>query len=174
MREPAEAGEARPHFRMSQAKLDGERSGDGRVLQVVRPLQTRPPRLMPGPARHVGADGAALGPARRLARLDRAGRLVGASQHRELPLSLHRKKPRLGCRIVGKAIVAIEMVGRDVGERRRLAGQRAREVELVARQLQHIDPGPLRIGHQRLLREDRQADVPTHTRRHARVAEQVM
>jgi len=62
------------------------------------------------------------------------------------------------------------MIRRDVEQHRDIAIEALGQVDLVTRQLQHIDAA---FG-QRVLRQDRQADVAAHRRRHARGLEDVM
>ena len=62
------------------------------------------------------------------------------------------------------------MVGRDVEQHRDVAIEALGQVDLVARQFEHIDPA---FG-QRVLRQDRQADVAAHRARHARGLEDVV
>jgi hypothetical protein len=73
---------------------------------------------------------------------------------------LELEKPRLGGDIALEAIITIEMIGRDVGEHRHVAVEAVGEVDLVARQLQHIDAA---CG-QRIAAEDRQADIAAEQR----------
>ena len=74
---------------------------------------------------------------------------------------LHVEQPFLGSGIIKETVIAIEMVGGDVGEHCDIAIEAVREVDLVTRQFEHIDPA---FG-QGLLRQDRQADIPAHQRR---------
>ena len=62
------------------------------------------------------------------------------------------------------------MVGGDVEQHRDVAIEALRQVDLVARQLEHIDPA---FG-ERVLGEDRQADIAAHRARHARGLEDVV
>src|SRR3954469_17611005 len=62
------------------------------------------------------------------------------------------------------------MIGRDVEQHGDVAVEALRQIDLVARQLQHVDAA----FRQRVLGEDRQADVAAHRRRHARGLEDVV
>ena len=80
-----------------------------------------------------------------------------------MALRLHREQPRLGRGIGLEPVITVEMIGRDVEQHRDIAIERLRQVDLIARQLQHIDAA-LR---QRLLLKDRQPDVSAESRRNA-------
>src|SRR3546814_15861102 len=71
------------------------------------------------------------------------------------------EEPRLRCGIARETVIAVEMVGAEVGQHRDIARKAVREVDLVARQFEDIDPA---FG-QRLAAEDRQADIAPHQRR---------
>ena len=76
---------------------------------------------------------------------------------------LHLEQSSLRSRIGLETFVSVEMVRRDVEQHRDVAIEALRQVDLVARQLEHIDPA---FG-QRILGEDRQTDVAAHRRRNA-------
>ncbi len=63
-------------------------------------------------------------------------------------LRLHREQPRLGRGIALEPVIAVEMVGRDVEQHRDVAIEAEGQVDLIARQFEHIDAA---LG-QRLLR----------------------
>src|SRR3546814_1165360 len=52
---------------------------------------------------------------------------------------LQGKQPRLGCAIARKTFIAIEMVRSDVEQYRHVGVEAVGEIDLVARQFQHID-----------------------------------
>ncbi|GGI92388.1 hypothetical protein GCM10007973_30770 [Polymorphobacter multimanifer] len=85
-------------------------------------------------------------------------------------LALHREQPRLGGGIGGHGAVAREMIGGDVEQHRHLAGEAFGDLELITRQFEDIDTA----RGQRVLREDRQADVAAHRCRHAGLDEDVV
>ena len=83
---------------------------------------------------------------------------------------LHLEQPPFRRRVSLEALVPIEVIGRDVEQHCDVAIEALRQVDLVARQLQHVDAA---FG-QRVLGEDREADVAAHRRRHARGLEDVV
>src|SRR3546814_20797401 len=70
---------------------------------------------------------------------DRLRRIVVGRDDRDLIAVLEREEPCLGGGIARKAVIAIEMIGGDVGQYRDIAGQAVRQVELIAGQFEHID-----------------------------------
>ena len=83
---------------------------------------------------------------------------------------LHREQPRLRRGIGLEPLIPIEMIGRDVEQHRDVAVEALGQVDLVARQFEDIDAA---FG-ERVLRQDRQADVAAHQARHARGLEDVV
>src|SRR3546814_17789295 len=71
------------------------------------------------------------------------------------------EEPRLRCGIARETVIAVEMVGAEVGQPRDIARKAVREVDLVARQFEDIDPA---FG-QRLAAAARQAAIATPQRR---------
>src|SRR5690606_16279715 len=91
----------------------------------------------------------------------RSSALVLATETRELRWVLQGEQPSLRRSVSGKAVVAVEMVEGDVGQRGRIAAERKGEIDLVARQLQDVRTA----FRQRLLRENGQTDVAAHQSR---------
>ena len=96
--------------------------------------------------------------------------IVVEADYRRVARNLHFEDARLGPGVLRHGAVALEMVGGDVGQHRDIADEAEGQLELVRRQFEHIDAP---CG-QRLLRQDRQADVAAHPRRDAAAGEQVM
>src|SRR3546814_15373667 len=67
-----------------------------------------------------------------------AGIVLGCD-HGHMIRRLQGKQPRLGCAIARKTFIAIEMVRSDVEQYRHVGVEAVGEIELVARQFQHID-----------------------------------
>ena len=111
-----------------------------------------------------------LAAARPLAQGHRTCLRIAHSEHGVAIGVLHREQSCLGACIIGKIGITIEMVGRDVEQGRDVARQRLRDIDLVARQFEHVDP----VRGQRILAEDRLADIAPHQARHARLFEQVV
>ena len=83
---------------------------------------------------------------------------VALAKHRVLIGPLQLEQPRLGIGIGVEIAIAVEMVGGDVEQRRDITGEAEGEIDLIARQFEHIDAA---IGKGRLP-QDRQADIAAH------------
>ena len=104
------------------ASRDGDRGGG--VLRVVRALQRRPVAAWIAPRSSAAGDARAL--VELVDRRDRRSRdgtsaILGRDHRRRMAGRLHLEQPRLGRGIAGEAVVAVEMVGRDVEQHRDVA-----------------------------------------------------
>ena len=66
------------------------------------------------------------------------------------------------------------MVGRDVEQHRDIAIQALRQIDLIARELEHIDAGPAPVWNESVLREDWKSNIAAHHRWHGSGLEHVM
>ena len=152
---------------VGQAQIAHRAHGRRGIGAVVRALQRGPLRLVAGQFHPVD---------------ERECRAIGGkAQHvlvhlglhvdqREVAHGLHPEQSRLGGDIALETVVAVEMVGRDVEQDGHVGVDPLGQVDLVARQFEHIDAA---CG-QRLLFEDRLADIAAHQRGNARLREQVI
>lgn len=132
----------------AQRLRNGARHRD--ILRVVRSLQRGPARLIGGG--YIGGMHA------RHPRHTSGNRLricIIQRYDRRMPRCLHFKHARLGRAIAIETIVTIQMIRCDVEQHRHVAIEAVGEVDLIARQLQHIDAARW----QRLLPQYRQADI---------------
>ena len=74
---------------------------------------------------------------------------------------LHLEQPRLGIGISFDPVITVEMIRGDVEENGDVAVEAVGEIDLVGRKLEHIDP----VLGERLLAQDRVADIAGHRRR---------
>src|SRR3546814_4475008 len=133
---------------LPQHAAHGDRA-DG-VLGVVRTLQRGPACLIDGVdvlARD--AVKTMIDPAR-----DHLRRIVVDRDDRDLVAMLEAEEPRLRRGIARKAVVAVEMVGAEIGEHRDVARKAVRKVDLITRQFEDVNAA----FRQRLTRQDRQAE----------------
>src|SRR5690348_1504851 len=70
------------------------------------------------------------------------GRRIIGGENRGSSRRLHAEQPRLGRRIGVEAVIPVEMIGRDVEQHCDVAIEALGQVDLVARQLEHIDADP--------------------------------
>ena len=70
---------------------------------------------------------------------DHLRRIVVHRDDRNLIAMLQAEQPRLRRRITGKAVIAVEMVGGDVGQNGHVGLEAGAVLKLVARNLQHIN-----------------------------------
>src|SRR3546814_17327293 len=89
---------------------------------------------------------------------------------RSLIAVLEAEEPRFRGGIARKAVVAVEMVGAEIGEHRDVARKAVRKVDLITRQFEAVNAA----FRQRLTRQDRQADVAAPQRRPARAFRHVV
>jgi hypothetical protein len=94
----------------------------------------------------------------------------GLRRGTDVEAARHLEQAQLRSGICFEPGIPVEMVGGDIQQHRNVAIEALREVDLIARQLEHIDAA----FWQRVLGEDRQADVAAHRRRHARGLEDVV
>jgi hypothetical protein len=133
----------------------GTRDGDGGpgVLGIVRPLQGGPVTLVD----RVRRDGDEIvGPPGKPPR-DIGRRLVARADDRDMPGRLHREQPGLRRGIACEAVIAIEMIGRDVEQHGHVAIETGRQIDLIATAPAHRPrPGAA------VPAPDRQADIAAH------------
>src|SRR3546814_16496563 len=105
--------------------LRSHRDGADRMLLIVRPLQRGPARLVDGvdilrrDAVETVVD----------ASRNRLRRIVVGRDDRDLVAVLECEEPRLRRGVAGKAVIAVEMVGRQVGQKRDIPGEDVRSEE---------------------------------------------
>jgi hypothetical protein len=95
---------------------------------------------------------------------DHPAGIILAGNHRNLIEMLEREEPLLRRAIIRKPVIAVQMIGGDIGQHRNIARKTECQVNLITRKLQHIDPA-LRQG---IAAKDRKPDIPAHQCRDAR------
>ena len=169
MRQAGKAGQRRTPLRFAKAqRLDG---GDGGycILKVMGSLQRWPVRL-PGNFAGAGVNDIVHAPEIAQAMQGQLRLLILARENGRVTRVQHVEQARLGSSIGIKALVAIEMIGTYVQQQRDIAVEAVGQVDLIARQFEHIDTT---LG-QRLLGQDRNADIAAHQGRYPGAGEDMV